>query len=101
MSENTTGQDTDNIDKRDDKLKIDTGETSVTVYPGDDGEYVKPSIMISVKPKEHQQKGDHHHFEQPISVGTGASFGLTKEQVDEVNNHLAWLKSEYFTQMRP
>ena len=86
---------------RDDKLKIDTGDTSVTVYPADDGEYVKPSIMISVKPQEHEQQADHHHFETPISVGTGTSYGLTEDQVDEVNNHLAWLKSEYFTEMRP
>jgi len=86
---------------RSDKFKIDIGDVSATVYPADDGEYVKPSIHISEKPKEHEQQPTQHHFERKIKVGEGASFGFSEKQVGEINSHLAWLRSKYFTEMRP
>jgi len=82
------------------KLKIDTKDTSVTVFPADQGECIKPLIVISVKPKQHEKQPDQHYFEKPIKAATGGSFGLSEEQVHEINNHFAWLKSEYFLQIK-
>ena len=84
-----------------DKLKIDNGDVSVTVQPLQQGEYVKPSIHISEKPKEHEQKANQHHYDRPISKDGGGGFGLSEEQVEEINEHLSWLRSKYYEDLKP
>jgi len=84
---------------RDDKLKIKKDEVNATVHPIEQSDSVKPVIQITEKPSEHEKRANTHMYERPISESVGGGFGFSKEEINEMNDHLGWLRSKYYEEL--